>query len=879
MFTGLGVADKRQRKTKLRVVAVSRHVREPARTRIELGIAGGMTVSLVRRNHILSAGINNLRVRPGRVAIRKIAVVAIDENLDAVVLPGLSVFRTRLDRVRRNIVIENLHTNIEHAIHHTGIEVGTQIGVALRLFATAQIRAFDPVVAFLDVFLGDNPEFPARTTGLRPFGVINDTIDDGCHIHWKRDLGVVQRRVRCEGGKSEDARKKYARNGLVTEPGINQVSKRANRTGFQSRSRAKVATKLKKSFFRGANPRSRSRLPVLTWRRDNSGERAGCVLFAHDACWAMKLLVLRTLVATVCVLGWAPGQEIRLRPSTLQPVVGQAFTIQLTVEGGKHEKPSLLVDGLDIRYAGHSQNVGVTFSNGKMERHSASLHTFKAVPRREGTFVIPAITMAVGGKQLRTEPVELTVLKQPPAQPGQAKLAFIKVEPLRDKLYVGETMPVKVKLYLHSSVRLRRLRNQREIQLRGESLIFQEIDRPKEDIETIGGTGYQVYVFETAVTAVKPGNHEIEPFTIQAQVTLPRKGNNQPRRPRSILEEMMGRDPFEGIFDDGFSSENIDVQIGATPLEVVPLPEQGMPEDFKGAIGKFDLQVNADRTDLKVDEALTLTASLRGSGNFDRILEIPAQSGSVWKAYSQSSDFTPEDRLGMRGEKRFTQVFMPLQATTEGPEFKFSYFDPETEKYVKLRKKPVYVKVTGNTNPTATPAEGNTVAPESSSSTRASGIGTLRPPPSKWHRRPARSLWDHPVFWLINGTGTFVAVVGLALLLLRKRSIVKPEIAERKRYASERRRLRFALERSKEANQEFQDNAISYLELVGSKRLGRPKLAAEVVETMPKPQRGILMKVVRAVEGRRWSGGLDSTVPDTNADEVRQALFTWDPES
>jgi hypothetical protein len=66
-----------------------------------------------------------------------------------------------------------------------------------------------------------------------------------------------------------------------------------------------------------------------------------------------------------------------------------------------------------------------------------------------------------------------------------------------------------------------------------------------------------------------------------------------------------------------------------------------------------------------------------------------------WKAYSPTSKFTPEDDIGHRGEKTFEQ---PLIATQEGtqtlPALTFSWFDPNSRRYVAASTSPLNVTVT-----------------------------------------------------------------------------------------------------------------------------------------------------------------------------------------
>ena len=71
-----------------------------------------------------------------------------------------------------------------------------------------------------------------------------------------------------------------------------------------------------------------------------------------------------------------------------------------------------------------------------------------------------------------------------------------------------------------------------------------------------------------------------------------------------------------------------------------------------------------------------------GSGNFDAVRMPPQDAWTAFKTYPPTVEFHPLDPLGIRGRKTFEQVIIPDNADpTELPPLRFSYFDPETERY------------------------------------------------------------------------------------------------------------------------------------------------------------------------------------------------------
>ena len=50
---------------------------------------------------------------------------------------------------------------------------------------------------------------------------------------------------------------------------------------------------------------------------------------------------------------------------------------------------------------------------------------------------------------------------------------------------------------------------------------------------------------------------------------------------------------------------------------MIPLPEQGRPLDFSGAVGTFHASARADRTDVDVGDSIKLSVEWTGDGNLE----------------------------------------------------------------------------------------------------------------------------------------------------------------------------------------------------------------------------------------------------------------------
>ena len=98
-------------------------------------------------------------------------------------------------------------------------------------------------------------------------------------------------------------------------------------------------------------------------------------------------------------------------------------------------------------------------------------------------------------------------------------------------------------------------------------------------------------------------------------------------RSRSPFDLFDLDDPFsDAFFSNPFAQfgERRDVQITSDPvaLEVKPLPPNA-PPSFSGAIGIFTMATDAKPKSVQVGDPITVTTTISGRGNFDRVVFDP----------------------------------------------------------------------------------------------------------------------------------------------------------------------------------------------------------------------------------------------------------------
>ena len=409
----------------------------------------------------------------------------------------------------------------------------------------------------------------------------------------------------------------------------------------------------------------------------------------------MNLVRSFLLLLLVCLSAGARAQEVSASASLTRNVaaVGEPIQLQILLNGtgDTAHPPNVAVDGLEINYTGPA-------SQFRMENFTtiqrSVTHNYQVVPTRAGTFKIPSLDVTVEGKRLRTQPLMLTVQAAPPAAPaapgggGQLpldKIGFAEIVLPKKTAYVGEAIPIELRLQVDDRVRWQL---ETMPQFEGDGFTKSKLTQPKQESAQRDGRLYNVVVVHTAITPSKAGKLSIGPldFTFVAQVPRPQR-----KRQGSVF------DMFDNMFDDPFFATNqrLNTKAQAVEIDVKPLPVEGRPPGFSGAVGEFKFTADGNPREVKVGDPVTMKLRVSGSGSFARV-EAPAMTDRAgWRSYPATGAFTAADDVGTRGVKTFEVAVIPETKKTAMPEFAFSYFDPAAEKYVTLKSEARALTVTG----------------------------------------------------------------------------------------------------------------------------------------------------------------------------------------
>jgi hypothetical protein len=352
---------------------------------------------------------------------------------------------------------------------------------------------------------------------------------------------------------------------------------------------------------------------------------------------------------------------------------------------------------------------------------------FQLQTRGQGELTMPSLAVTTRGGAFQTPAVSCRIT---PKEAKGERVSLKLVTP-RDECYVGETLPYDLQLY--SSVNLNQIAPPK-MSFDG-FVTGQEV--PPSNTQTVrDGQAYIVLSYRQTATPTKEGLLSLGPATQEYVLEV-----NRGRRPRSLIDDFFG---------GGAELEKGIAEAPARQIRVKPLPVEGRPAGFSGAIGRFSVRTSVSRTNVAAGEAITVKWSVYGRGSFNSVQSPQLSLSDGLKTYPGTNGFTAEDPLGLAGTKTFESMVIlespSIKALTFEP---YSFFDPDTGRYLTVTPRPIAVSVrpeSGTSASTPTPPEVS-VAPTSRFPDRREELMSLSLRGGR--RVPAELPWARQPLWLI----------------------------------------------------------------------------------------------------------------------------------
>jgi hypothetical protein len=471
--------------------------------------------------------------------------------------------------------------------------------------------------------------------------------------------------------------------------------------------------------------------------------------------WLTLLVVLG--VVSVGVSQAMAQDQIAVAVSLNRNSIGldESAILEVSVSGAVQDLPRPNMPALPMfEMYSQGQSSSISIVNGKVE--SSVVYRYLIMPQKAGTFPIDGIAVVYQNKRYPGNQVILTVLnqgggasvgleQQAQDKTGKSRDYFLEASVDNNSPYVNEQITLTLKFFIAV-----RYYGSPELAEPSTTGFWTEVLGNKAPYrQQLGNRTYRVIERKYALFPTQTGKLTIGPAVITATVA----GTNQ-----------NNRDPF-GLVGLG-TGEEIRVRSQEVNVKVKPLPEAGRPADFTGTIGRFSMTATPSRTEIEVNQPVSVEFRFQGTGNIKSVAEpvIPELTDfRVYKASSNESVSKYNDLLG--GVKTFEEVFIPRRpGTLEIPSLSFSYFDPTLGKYQTNRTRPIKLNVI---KPEGYVADGSVpfAGPDLTIGSEARDIRYIKTSPGDL--RPQRQLIiQSPLYLAVNA---FPVAVLAAMVLLRVR--------------------------------------------------------------------------------------------------------------
>ena len=331
---------------------------------------------------------------------------------------------------------------------------------------------------------------------------------------------------------------------------------------------------------------------------------------------------------------------------------------------------------------GPSQSISSSWVNGV--RSFSKTYTYTLAPTARGKFTLKQATIVIKGETYKSLPKEVEVTAAVDRPDGEKTVDDVADESLhlvaeisKTSPFLNEAVTVVYKLYASPTIdvtNFRALDNPKY-----NNFWSQDIPVTKYDIQntTYDGKSYRSVILKRVVLyPQKTGELEIEPLSLDVSLQVP---TNK-------------RDFFGGRI---FAQTNKTVSAGNRTINVKPLPIEGKPSDFSGAVGEFQFSVTTSKTHLNASESLQAKVAINGKGNL-KLFEIPELNlPSSLEVYDPEFNESVRTTLsGMEGTVSNSYTVVPtFKGKYPIPGIAFSFFNPKTEKYQTLSSGEIMINV------------------------------------------------------------------------------------------------------------------------------------------------------------------------------------------
>ncbi len=395
------------------------------------------------------------------------------------------------------------------------------------------------------------------------------------------------------------------------------------------------------------------------------------------------------LLILLCMLQGLQAQvKFEAVPSKTTLGLNERLRVEFTMneDGDNFVPPSFK----GFQASGPSQMISNSWVNGV--KSYSKTYSFVLAPVAKGTHTVGPASIEIKGRTYRTAPFKITVtnavkLADPtdpysgakPTESGEGVHLIAEISKLNP--YINEAIAVTYRLYIADNIAILRDKELSSPEYNDFwSQTFKSQGYTVEEKMFKGKLYRSVVLNQTILYPQKSGRLEIKPLSLELILEVP-----------SGRTDMFGQPLF-------VQTKKI-VTAETKYVNVKPLPENGRPADFTGAVGSFTFSVTPSKTQVGQGSSLQLSVTASGRGNL-KLFSLPKP------VVPESMEmYDPEHRenfdtriTGMEGNVTDAYTIVPQEKDSFIIKpVSFSYFDPSTGTYKTITSKETAITVTEGT--------------------------------------------------------------------------------------------------------------------------------------------------------------------------------------
>lgn len=414
----------------------------------------------------------------------------------------------------------------------------------------------------------------------------------------------------------------------------------------------------------------------------------------------MKSIQRRSVILFILLLSslFMAAQVTFITRADREIIEGQPFEVQYILQGTKQFSRFTIPPMADFELVEvYDLPAGQKFNDVLNRIDEVLTRVAVLKPMRKGAAWIPGATVEVNGKSFSSNRVRVTIAAAESDEPAADEVDdasllgpgdnidqkvkqnfFLTASISKPVCYVGEPL---MAIYKACS----RLNARSQVSKRPSFTGFSVIEMvdgydSEPSVEKIKGENYFVHlVRKVQLFPLQAGKYEIDNAQVESVIQFQKESDN-------VGTSLNG---------NSIIRHAVTVSSPTLPVEVRPLPEEGQPAAFSGAVGKYTLEASANTHKIESGEQVILKVVLRGNGNFPLITapEVALPDG-IEKGDVKVTDQLNPYNFPLSGTKTFEyELTIRKEGLLTIPSIPFSFFDPADRKYHTVASNPVDIIV------------------------------------------------------------------------------------------------------------------------------------------------------------------------------------------